>query len=81
MRCAACTRLRPRGEYGGIRVAHLRILASVPIPKFASLCSTFVCDLRNQRDTSNSMILLRSLGLKFLNKRAAIMIGTSNPPH
>jgi hypothetical protein len=55
--------------------------ASVPIPKFASLCGTFVCELRNQRDTSNSMILVRSLDLKFLNERAAIMIGTSNPPH
>jgi hypothetical protein len=44
---------------------------SVPIPKFASLCSTFVCELRNQRDTSNSMILVRSLDLKFLNEGAA----------
>ena len=26
---------------------------SVPIPKFASLCCTLVCELRNQRDTSN----------------------------
>jgi hypothetical protein len=26
--------------------------ASVPIPKFASLCSTLSCELRNQRDTS-----------------------------
>ena len=27
--------------------------ASVPIPKFASLRGTLVCELRNQRDTSN----------------------------
>jgi uncharacterized membrane protein YeaQ/YmgE (transglycosylase-associated protein family) len=26
---------------------------SVPIPKFASLRGTLVCELRNQRDTSN----------------------------
>src|SRR5215216_2575559 len=26
---------------------------SVPIPKFASLCSTLECELRNQRNTSN----------------------------
>ena len=27
------------------------------------------------------MILVRHLDLKFLNEPAAIMIGTSNPPH
>src|SRR3989440_11702646 len=26
---------------------------SVPIPKFASLCGTLECELRNQRNTSN----------------------------
>jgi hypothetical protein len=30
-----------------------RLRASVPIPKFASLRGTLVCELRNQRDTSN----------------------------
>src|SRR5262245_50051845 len=30
--------------------------ASVPIPKFARTCGTLACELRNQRDTSNSMI-------------------------
>ena len=30
---------------------------------------------------SNFMILVRHLDLKFLNELAAIMIGTSNPPH
>ena len=33
--------------------------ASGPIPKFASLCGTLVCELRNIRTTSNSMILVR----------------------
>ena len=33
------------------------------------------------RDTSNFMTLVRHLDLKFLNELAAIMIGTSNPPH
>src|SRR5437764_15445396 len=32
--------------------------ASVPIPKFANLCGTLQCELRNQRDTSNSMVLV-----------------------
>ena len=55
--------------------------ASVPIPKFAHPRGTLRCELRNQRDTSNFMILVRYLDLKFLNELAAIMIGTSNPPH
>ena len=33
--------------------------ASAPIPKFASYRGTLVCELRNQRSTSNSMILVR----------------------
>src|SRR6266849_1774366 len=45
--------------------------ASVPIPKFASLCGTLACELRNPRDTSKSMILVRFLDLKFLPERAA----------
>ena len=55
--------------------------ASVPIPKFAHPRGTLRCELRNQRDTSNFIILVRHLDLKFLNELAAIMIGTSNPPH
>ena len=55
--------------------------ASVPIPKFAHPRGSPQCELRNQRDTSNFMILVRQLDLKFLNELAAIMIGTSNPPH
>ena len=54
---------------------------SVPIPKFAHPRGPLRCELRNQRDTSNFMILVRHLDLKFLNELAAIMIGTSNPPH
>jgi len=30
--------------------------ASVPIPKFASLCGTLLCELRNRKDTSNVLI-------------------------
>ena len=43
-----------------------------PIPKFASHCCTLVCELRNQRCTSNVLILVRLLNLKFLNELAAI---------
>ena len=45
---------------------------SAPIPKFASYRGEFDCELRNQRSTSNSMILVRLLNLKFLNEYAAI---------
>ena len=31
---------------------------SVPIPKFADICSTLSSELRNQRDTSNYVILV-----------------------
>src|ERR1700704_3737561 len=55
--------------------------SSVPIPKFAHPRGPLRYELRNQRDTSNFMILVRHLDLKFLNELAAIMIGTSNPPH
>ena len=41
-------------------------LASVPIPKYAIHCSTRLCELRNQRDTANLMILVWFLDLKFL---------------
>jgi hypothetical protein len=47
-------------------------LASAPIPKFASYRGEFVCELRNRRSTSNFMILVRLLNLKFLNECAAI---------
>ena len=35
------------------------VLASVPIPKFATPCGTLLCELRNRKDTSKSMILGR----------------------
>jgi hypothetical protein len=39
--------------------------SSVPIPKLASPCSPLSCELRNPRDTSNSMILVPLLNPKF----------------
>jgi hypothetical protein len=44
---------------------------SVPVPKFAHPRATLKCELRNQRDTSNFLMLVRSLDLKFLSKLAA----------
>ena len=41
--------------------------ASVPIPKFANTRGTLSCELRNQRDTSNFMILVPLLNPKFAN--------------
>src|ERR1700730_2931074 len=42
-------------------ILHVRVscsrAASVPIPKFVSPCGTLSYELRNQRDTSNSIIL------------------------
>ena len=35
------------------------VLASVPVPTLVSHCSAFAYKRRNQRDTSNSMILVR----------------------
>src|SRR5207249_8702322 len=46
-------------------------LSSVPIPKFAHPCGSLECKLRNQRDTSNSMILVPLLNPKFANPLAA----------
>jgi hypothetical protein len=34
-------------------------VTSAPIPKFASYCGESDCELRNQRSTGNSMILVR----------------------
>ena len=39
---------------------------SVPIPKFARFVGTLSCELRNQRDTTKYIILVRFLDLKFL---------------
>ena len=38
------------------KCAKTHISASVPIPKFASLCRTLVCELRNRKDTRNLLI-------------------------
>ena len=54
-------------QRGGNRVA-----ASAPMPKFASYRGEFDCKLRNQRSTSNSMILSAALNLKFLIECGAI---------
>src|ERR1700704_1905149 len=40
-------------------------LTAVPIPKFAYPGGTLSCELRNQRDTSKSMILVPLLNPKF----------------
>src|SRR5262249_872809 len=45
--------------------------ASVPIPKFARASGTLGCELRNQRDTTNIMILVPLLNPKFANGLAA----------
>src|SRR5438093_4191697 len=47
--------------------------ASVLIPKFASICGTLSCELRNQRDTSNFMILVPLLNPKFAIGLAALL--------
>src|SRR5258705_6054314 len=43
-----------------------------PIPKLASYRGNRVCELRNQRGTSNLLILVRLFNLKFPNESAAI---------
>ena len=49
---------RGRRRHDGGAVADVTGCTSGPIPKFASLCGTLVCELRNLRTTSNSMILV-----------------------
>src|SRR6266542_4749431 len=46
-------------------------LTSVPIPKFANTGGTLSCELRNQRDTGNSMLLVPLLNPKFAIALAA----------
>src|SRR5437764_9668308 len=76
---AECSKTRAcwtRATSGSCQAPAGRLLAgsptdsSVPIPKFAFLCGTLVCELRNPRDTSKSMTLVRFLDLKFLHVRA-----------
>src|SRR5438445_8495058 len=54
-----------------LRIIVHRVPASVPIPKFAHPCGNLECELRNQRDTSNFMILVPLLNPKFANTLAA----------
>jgi hypothetical protein len=54
---------------------------SVPIPKFASACGTLGSELRNQRDTSNSMVLVPLLNPKFATDLAARCVRTSGSGH
>ena len=42
--------------------------ASVPIPKFARFFGTLSCELRNQKDTTRYIILVRFLDLRFLRE-------------
>src|SRR6476619_4516457 len=72
--------VRVRSSYRDCHTAR-RAAASVAFPTFVSFRSTRFYERRKQRNTSNFMILVRHLDLKFLNELAAIMIGTSNPPH
>src|SRR6266540_3430578 len=54
---------------------------SAPLPKFVIHRSTFSHELRKQRGTSNSMILVPLFDLKFLTEFAATAVGTSNRRH
>ncbi len=56
-----CSRTGPRWWRRSDGDEHSRVArpASAPIPRFASYRGEFDCELRNQRSTSNSMILVR----------------------
>src|SRR5712672_1319020 len=56
-------------------------MASAPLPKFVIHGSTPGHELRKQRGTSDSMILVPLFDLKFLNEFAATAVGTSNRRH
>src|SRR5713226_2104360 len=58
-------RMRGRRRYDQIGPAPGGNAASVPIPKFAYTPGTLSGELRNQRDTSKSMILVPLLNPKF----------------
>src|SRR5262249_62175674 len=65
-----------------IRVVHfMSTRPSVPIPKFASLCGTLSCALRNQRDTSKSLILVPLLNPKFASRIRGEGARTSGSRH
>src|SRR5262249_17636377 len=84
-RIARRARLAGRGARAGAlaRVALVGASlprASAPLPKFVIHRRNLQHELRKQRGTSNFMILVRLLNLRFLNEHAARMIGTSNSP-
>ena len=54
---------------------------SAPLPKFVMHRSNLRHELRKQRGTSKSMILVPLFDLKFLNEPAATAAGTSNRRH
>jgi hypothetical protein len=54
---------------------------SVPIPKFANLCGTSDANFGIKGTLANISFLVWFLDLKFLYELAAIMEGTSDPPH
>ena len=54
---------------------------SVPVPTLVSHRSTYVYKRRNPRDTNNSMILAWLWIRRSYEGLAAMLIGTSNPPH
>src|SRR5829696_1588075 len=70
-------RLPPIGPSGAFQT----LGASAPLPKFVIHSSTFRHELRKQRGTSKSMILVPLFDLKFLNEIAARGAGTSNRRH
>src|SRR5215813_1728700 len=55
--------------------------ARVPVPTFVSLCGILICERRNQRDTSKAIVLVRLWIWRSHDGLAAILMGTSNPPH
>jgi hypothetical protein len=40
-------------DFGSLALTRIGIIANVPIPKFAPLCCTLVCELRKSKDTGN----------------------------
>ena len=58
-----------------------QVVTSAPFPKFVIHRSIPCHELRKQRGTSNSMILVPLFDLKFLNEFAASGAGTSNRRH
>src|SRR5882672_3082302 len=54
---------------------------SAPIPKFASHCGRSVCELRNQRCTSNVLIPSAAFEFEVPKRVCGDGIGTSNSPH